>query len=221
MKTILYIHGYNSNGNALKCRLLRSMFPSHRVLGPTLDYDHDDPDTVLEKLRVIIESEVVDMIVGSSFGGYFALCCTRFFNGPVWVINPVRDMMLTLDLLRPGILAGQSWEEAGSGQRRRRVLFRKSLLLILIDRMRLRRRIRQYDKRVEEYRIFDHEVFQCLHPHKECLNMALSLDDDLLGDHKPLLDRFPDHNKVVWMDQCGHHFSRFKELENDISETLQ
>lgn len=188
MKTILYIHGYNSNGNARKCQQLRSMLAEHQVIAPTLDYDGKTPYAILQELKTIIDQENVDMIVGSSFGGYYTLCCTRFFYGPVWVINPVRDMMGTLELLKPVVSESDA---------------------------------RLFNQRKEDYRTFDSEIFQTLQPQKEFLNMALSLDDDLLGDHHPLLHRFPNHNKVVWKDHCGHHFSRFDELKNDIIETLQ
>ena len=44
--TILYIHGYGSNGNGTKGQLLRSMLPEHRVVSPTFDYDHRTPEQI-------------------------------------------------------------------------------------------------------------------------------------------------------------------------------
>ena len=94
--TIMYIHGYGSNSNATKGQLLRQMLPEHRVVSPTFDYDHCLPQKIQEQIRQIIKEENVRMIVGSSFGGYHALCATAFFHGPVWVVNPVHDVMETI-----------------------------------------------------------------------------------------------------------------------------
>ena len=66
--TILYIHGYGSNGNATKGQLLRSMLPEHRVVSPTFDYDHRTPEQIQEQIKRVIGEEEVRMIVGSSFG---------------------------------------------------------------------------------------------------------------------------------------------------------
>lgn len=214
MKTLLYIHGYNSNGNARKCQQLRSMFPEHTVVAPTLDYNGKSPNEILDSLKRLVEDKSVDMIVGSSFGGYYTLCCTKFFDGPVWVINPVRDMMKTLDLLKPGILEGTTWEEGGSQSAARhplRLPFKAFKMLV---------RAKRYNAMTALYRTFDSQVFQTLCPKKGSLNFALSLDDDLLGDHHELLQRFPNHNQVVWKDHSGHHFARFEELKPQIAETL-
>ena len=77
----MYIHGYGSNGNATKGQLLRTMLPQHRVVSPTFDYDHCTPWQIQTQIRETIEKEDVRMIVGSSFGGYHALCATAYFHG--------------------------------------------------------------------------------------------------------------------------------------------
>ena len=101
MNTILYIHGYGSTGEAMKARLLREMYPEAQVLSPTLDYDHIPPFDILRELQTFIDAHLPELIVGSSMGGYYALCCTQFFSGPVWCINPVRDIRKTLRCIIP------------------------------------------------------------------------------------------------------------------------
>lgn len=176
--TIMYIHGYGSNGNATKGQLLRQMLPEHQVVSPTFDYDHRTPQQIQEQIRQTVDTENVRMIVGSSFGGYHALCATTFFHGPVWAINPVHDVLDTI------------------------------------------RRVVNASVEDSPYRAFDREVFQrqvALNqsgrwPSDTPLHFALSTDDELLGDHKVLLEMFPQHEKVVWKDRCGHRFLRFEEL---------
>ena len=191
MKTILYIHGYGSTGNAVKGQLLRTMFPQHRILSPTLDYNRLTPYQVHFQLRQIIDTEHVDMIVGSSFGGYHALCCSTFFTGPIWAVNPVHDVMHTL---------------------------RRQLDVIATpDNQKLLSRM------TSDYESFDQFVFQNasrLFKNQRHLHFALSTDDELLGDHQPLLKLFPKHKEALFFDHCVHRFLRFEELKPQIAKSL-
>lgn len=197
--TILYIHGYGSTGNATKGQLLRRMMPDHRVISPTFDYDNSTPWQIQEQIRMAVESEKVKMIVGSSFGGYHTICSTVFFHGIVWAINPVHDVEATI---RRVILN----QEAANGN-----VPNKAAQSFL-----------------EIYRDFNEKVFlhraainqQGLWPHETPLNFALSSDDELLGDHNPLLNLFPTHNSVIWKDHCGHRFFRFEELKSELHSCL-
>lgn len=188
---MLYIHGYGSTGNAHKAKELAAMFPDRTLVAPTFDYNHLDPGEVFRQLREIITREQPDLIVGSSTGGYYALCCTLFYDGPVWCINPVRDVLNTLrHVVQPLLASG-----------------RKETQAII-------------DQRMEEYAQFDREVFQQLHPRDGQLHFALSTDDEVLGSHQPLLSRFPNYGSVVWKDHCGHRFFRFDELQADLQASL-
>ncbi|MBO4307993.1 MAG: hypothetical protein J5848_06765 [Bacteroidales bacterium] len=185
MSTIMYIHGYGSNGNAIKGQSLRRMFPLHRVVSPTFDYDNRSPWEIQEQIRKTVASEEVKMIVGSSFGGYQTLCATAFFHGPVWAINPVHDVVNTIHRI-----------------------FGNDISDVYFD----------FDSKV-----FRHQSkLNCNGewPDDTPLNFALSTDDELLGDHHPLLELFPKHQSVVWKDRCGHRFYRFEELRDDIAATL-
>lgn len=187
MKTLMYIHGYSSTGQAYKAQTLQQMFPDARLVSPTLDYDRLTPDEVYGRLKRIIEEEKPALIVGSSTGGYYALCCTRFYHGPVWCVNPVHDILGTIDRL----LSTQGWPA---------------------DAVKERRAL---------YETFDQEVYQTLRPADGQLHFALSTDDELLGDHRPLLDRFPNYGSVVWKEQCGHRFFRFGELKKEIAASTE
>ena len=196
MQTILYIHGYGSTGNATKGQLLRTMLPECRVVSPTFDYDHCTPEQIQQQIRSVVEQEHVRMIVGSSFGGYHALCATTFFRGTVWVINPVREVVPTICRV---IL--KSGEAAVSPMG-------KSLLAIY----------RQFDDAVFQQQVLRNQHGQW--PESVPLHLALSTDDELLGDHRPLLSLFPHHAQVVWKDASGHRFFRFEELEADLRASM-
>lgn len=194
--TIMYIHGYGSNGNATKGQLLRTMLPQCRVVSPTFDYLHCTPWQIQKQIHDYVKEEDVSMLVGSSFGGYHALCATALFRGPVWAVNPVHDVVSTI-----GRVIINSHIEQGSH-------FDNELLDVYSD--------------------FNDKVF-CSQsklnqsgrwPADTQLNFALSTDDELLGDHQPLLDLFPHHVKVVWKDHCGHRFFRFDELQADIEQSF-
>lgn len=198
--TFVYIHGYGSTGQAFKAQLLRQMFPSCRLESPTIDYNRLSPYEVYRQLQAIVGNEHPDLILGSSTGGYYALCCTRFFAGPVWCVNPVRDIQATIQQLLPQASPiGENPSPVADAKNSNQTLFQQ---------------------RLEEYGAFDREIFQQLAPRKGQLHFALSTDDELLGDHGPLLGLFPNYGSVVWKEDCGHRFLRFEELKDAITESL-
>ena len=202
--TILYIHGYGSTGNATKGQMLRRMMPDHKVISPTFDYDNSTPWQIQEQIRMAVESEKVKMIVGSSFGGYHTICSTVFFHGIVWAINPVHDVEATI---RRVILN----QEAANGN-----VPNKAAQSFL-----------------EIYRDFNEKVFlhraainqQGLWPHDTPLNFALSSDDELLGDHNPLLNLqsfigFHCSNLLVARPVPSQRLVRSKQLKTRLAFVL-
>lgn len=188
---MLYIHGYGSTGNAYKAKQLQNMFPERKLVAPTFDYNKLSPQEVLRQLQEIVEREQPELIVGSSTGGYYALCCSQFYRGPIWCVNPVHDIHTALDF----------------------AFKRLPKPLATLAKVAINHKLAQYEQ-------FDREVFQQLQPLDGQLHFALSTDDEVLGDHRPLLERFPNHGTVVWKDNCGHRFFRFAELQPEIAACL-
>lgn len=184
MANLLYIHGYGSTGNAVKAQKLQAMFPQHQVLAPTFDYDRLAPQEVFRQLQETILSHRPALVLGSSMGGYYALCCTQFYPGTVWCVNPVHDIVGTI--------------------RRHLAASAENNISAVVSL----------------YEDFDQSVFRQLHPIDGQLHFALSTDDELLGDHLPLLSLFPNHGSVVWKDHCGHLFLRFDELKEALAQSL-
>ncbi len=84
---ILNIHGFRSCGENAKAAFLRELFPGVRIVSPTLPFS---PRNALEVLEKEIEGcgERLEMIVGSSLGGFYAyvLCCRH--RVPAVLLNP-------------------------------------------------------------------------------------------------------------------------------------
>lgn len=192
MKTILYIHGYGSNGNATKALRLKAMLPNEKVLTPDFDYNHRSFDEIQSAIKDIIESEHVDMLLGSSLGGYHSICAMRFFEGPVWCVNPVTNPV-------------PQFEAA------------------IIPRLRENcpQLLPHAAKMLESYGAFQQSGFDAIPQRPKQLNLALSTNDETLGDHSSMPQRFPLAGQIVWKDNSGHHFTRFPELEPHILETLK
>lgn len=84
---ILNLHGYNgSPKNAAYAALQANCCKN--IMSPELDYDADSPENILGKLRVIIADEQIDILIGTSLGGFFVAVLSAELNIPVILINP-------------------------------------------------------------------------------------------------------------------------------------
>ena len=80
---ILYIHGLESSTNCLKVQWLRSL--GHTVHNPEIDYK--DPEAFF-KVKRIAQKNDIDLIIGSSMGGYFAYAIATSTNHKCILLNP-------------------------------------------------------------------------------------------------------------------------------------
>ena len=80
---ILYIHGLESSINCLKVQWLRSQ--GHTVHNPEIDYK--DPEAFF-KVKRIAQKNQIDLIIGSSMGGYFAYAIATSTNHDCMLLNP-------------------------------------------------------------------------------------------------------------------------------------
>lgn len=98
MKKLLYIHGYNGSPEGSSCRLFRKHMPQDewQVIG--MDYDQDDCAVALRQIRQTIQREHIDLVAGSSLGGFLALLTTGIER---IVINPCYSPSAELPKLGP------------------------------------------------------------------------------------------------------------------------
>jgi len=85
---IIYLHGFGSNGNAFKARLLKRIYPGINIFSPDLSIEPKKAITFLEKYISGQCQNSPFLIVGSSLGGFYALHLHVRFNIPAVLLNP-------------------------------------------------------------------------------------------------------------------------------------
>lgn len=83
MPKILYIHGFKSTGNALKAHILKKKFDN--VVSPTMPVSPKEAIGFLDKL---LRKSQIDLIIGSSLGGFYAYIMHKMHLKKVLLINP-------------------------------------------------------------------------------------------------------------------------------------
>ena len=91
---ILYIHGFGSCGLGQKSAALRDYFGADRVLMPDLPHD---PREVCARLESLLAEYPVELLVGSSLGGYYATWLKARHDIPAVLINPAIVPFLLLE----------------------------------------------------------------------------------------------------------------------------
>ncbi len=92
---ILYIHGFASSGsNSSKVKTINKIYPEANIFAPDLKHDLVQDVQFLKEILVYLD---VDIIIGSSMGGYLATILATEFNVPTLLINPLVDTQYLLD----------------------------------------------------------------------------------------------------------------------------
>ncbi len=95
---ILFLHGFTSSGECEIATTLRSEFEySAEVVSPDLPLN---PHAAMEMLLELCDSEVFDIIVGSSCGAFYAQQLVRFTGVPAILISP---FFIMSEFLKPRI----------------------------------------------------------------------------------------------------------------------
>ena len=84
-RRILYIHGLASCGTGNKSRALATHFGAGNLLAPDLPME---PALTAALLEEIVVQEDVDLVVGSSLGGFHAVWLNRLRAIPTVLVNP-------------------------------------------------------------------------------------------------------------------------------------
>lgn len=82
---ILFIHGFTSCGLGTKSEALRNYFGADDVLLPDLPHQ---PERAIAFLEQLLDDHPVDLLVGSSLGGYYATWLNREHTHPAVLVNP-------------------------------------------------------------------------------------------------------------------------------------
>ena len=90
---ILYLHGFASCGTSSKTKLLKAYFGKDEVLAPNLPIDPVEAIRFIKKQ--IIEHDI-DLIIGSSLGGFYASYFCELLGIKTVLINPSTQPFITL-----------------------------------------------------------------------------------------------------------------------------
>ncbi len=98
-KKILFIYGFGGSPDSTFCKLIREALPddSYEVLCPA--YPQDDIKTSREQLTAFIEQEHIDLVIGTSLGGFIALSLPTHL--PRIALNPCMMPSVELPKLEP------------------------------------------------------------------------------------------------------------------------
>ncbi len=90
---ILYLHGFASCGNSTKTKLLKEFFGEKNVLSPDLPID---PHQAVSLIKRLIFEHNVDLLIGSSLGGFYATYFCELYGLKTVLINPSTQPFVTL-----------------------------------------------------------------------------------------------------------------------------
>lgn len=83
---ILYIHGFASCGLSNKSRVLMQHYGTDQVLAPDLNHA---PAAAIQQLETLLAEHPVELLVGSSMGGFYATWLNRHNTPtPAVLVNP-------------------------------------------------------------------------------------------------------------------------------------
>ncbi len=203
-KKILYIHGFNSAGGGHKAQELQKMFPDWQVLSPTFDYK--DPAGVQKKLDSLVRTQRVNAVMGTSLGGFFAIYCAKKHKLPAMIINPAFRPSETLAKhlgKQKNFVTKEEYQFTAADQFVFNLWFATATHRFLA-----------------KFADFERKVFDKLPCDDTLLHFALSTDDELLGDHHYLEEKFPKCQDFNYFDQQGHRFAGVKILKPIIARTM-
>jgi len=85
MKKLLYIHGLHSNANPEKIKILEGF--GIKTIAPFIDYEKEKGE-VYPRIKSIAQHENIDLIIGSSMGGFIGYWLGKELKKPSLLFNP-------------------------------------------------------------------------------------------------------------------------------------
>lgn len=79
---ILYLHGFASSGNSGTAKEIQECLPNCKVISPDLPIH---PSEALALIHKIVDEQEIDLVIGTSMGGYFA---AQFSDTMKILVNP-------------------------------------------------------------------------------------------------------------------------------------
>ena len=172
-RKLLYVHGFASSGSSGTVMALRRNMSAWRVVAPDLPVD---PFEALELLRRTVESEMPDIVVGTSMGGMYT---QQLWGVPRIVVNPSFEMSRSLLFGKMGRNKYTSKRQDGATEFR-------------IDK-----------NVVEQFKLMEKNQFDGITDEEKNLVMGLFGDKDPVVHFYPLMSRLYGGERCRWFD--GEH----------------
>lgn len=190
MKTILYLHGFNSAGTGSKAATVQQHYKGQfKVLTPTFNYK--DLKNTLRVLNSLFITNKVSLVAGTSLGGFLALLSSCQHHCKCIAINPTTQPSETLRSMLG---------ENKNYVTKERYIFQESDLA--------------------QYKALEEGDFAKIQPVDADTRFLLSQDDEVLGDHHYLEERYPTCHHFQYFEGFGHRFNSLKPLYASIEELL-
>ena len=93
MTKILYLHGFASCGEGNKSLELKRYFGEKNVISPDLP---PSPFDALSHIEILLKSEKIDLLIGSSLGGFYATYLAEKHKMKAILLNPSTQPWQTL-----------------------------------------------------------------------------------------------------------------------------
>ncbi len=154
-------------------------------------FDYKNPAATLKTLDSLCLTRRPNIIIGTSLGGFFALLCGATHHRPAMLINPTTEPSVTLRKF-----IGQN-KNFVTGQR---YIFT--------------------EQDVEKYATLEREQFNKIVPEDDLTCFVLSTDDEVLGDHTYLEQKYPQCSNFNYFTGQGHRFSSLKSVRDLIEHYL-
>lgn len=99
MKKVLFVYGYGGSPQSTMCQMFRKFLPKDRFEVVSFVYPQHDCAQAVKYLEQVIEQEHVDMVIGTSLGGFITLVLNT--DVPKVVVNPCMRPVEVLPHLTP------------------------------------------------------------------------------------------------------------------------
>lgn len=85
---ILNLHGFMGKSDNRTYAALCDLMPKEDIVSPSLDFMNEHPEKLFNKLAEIIRNENIDIVIGQSLGGFYALPLALTCGIPCILTNP-------------------------------------------------------------------------------------------------------------------------------------
>jgi len=187
---VIYLHGFNSSGNATKSKILRAAveknLPDVAYYSPTLIHN---PEKAMSELQAYLDEQSKQFrfcFAGSSLGGFFAIyLANRYADSKAILINPAINPWETMH----GYYG--HYENTATGEK----------------------------FEVTEAFVSSLKTFSCAEiKNPERFLLLLQTDDDVI-DYKIALNAFPNSLHII-RTGGGHSYTDFSEVMSDVMKFI-